>query len=137
MEHTLLATVAASIIGSNGLFLFLQFLITRHDGKKGWKNTVSRELAELKHCTGSTAKEVDKIVSRSEEAEETSRVILHDRIWQMYRYLLPQDEISVEDKANLDYMFGEYSKLGGNHKAEIMYNEIRKKPVKRAEGGTL
>lgn len=85
---------------------------------------LEREVSEVHEIVGSLSKRMD-------DSEETSRVILHDRIWGIYRKLHKDDDISVKDKANLDYIFKEYQKLNGNHKAEIMYNELNKKPIRK------
>lgn len=65
------------------------------------------------------------------ELKEADKVILHDRIWDVYYKLQQHDDISVTDRANLDYIFEIYRQLGGNHQAEVMYNELLKKPVRR------
>lgn len=88
-------------------------------------------LAKLEREVSEIHQTVNTLNARMCELEETNRVILHDRIWGVYRKLHKDDDISVKDKANLDYMFKEYQKLHGNHKAEIMYNELNKKPIRK------
>lgn len=88
-------------------------------------------LAKLEREVSEIHQTVNTLNVRMCELEETNRVILHDRIWGVYRKLHKDDDISVKDKANLDYMFKEYKKLKGNHKAEIMYNELNKKPIRK------
>ena len=88
-------------------------------------------LPKLEREVSEVHKMVQTLDCRMGELEETNRVILHDRIWGVYRKLHKDDDISVKDKANLDYMYKEYRKLKGNHKAEIMYNELDKKPIRK------
>lgn len=49
----------------------------------------------------------------------------------MYQKFGKSDFISIEDRANLDYMMERYT---GNHRAEIMYEQLSKKPVLNSAG---
>lgn len=71
----------------------------------------------------------EKIIEELDAAKETEVVLLHDRIWQAFRFFQDKDEISVEDRANIDYLYQEYKKKHGNHKAKLMYQYIQTIPV--------
>lgn len=74
-------------------------------------------------------KEVGEIKNDLQDREFTDSVLLHDRIYAMFDRLKDAETISVSDKANLDYLFAEYEKLGGNHAGRIMYETLKDKPV--------
>jgi len=61
-----------------------------------------------------------------ENRKEIDNVLLHDRLWQAFRFFSDKDAISVEDRANIDYLYDAYT---GNHKAEIMYKYICSLPI--------
>lgn len=89
---------------------------------------VERIIGELETKYDGIAIDVKGIRADIEEKERdsvrTELVLLHDRIWQIFRFFSDRDEISVEDKANVTYLFEEYQKKGGNHHAEEMYKYI-------------
>lgn len=84
---------------------------------------MEKDVAEMRRDISGFSKDMNDL-------KEVDRVILHDRIWSAYDKLQNSDSITIKDKSNLDYLYGEYKRLHGNHKAEIMYNEINKKPVR-------
>lgn len=88
-------------------------------------------LAKLEREVSEIHETVQTLDCRMDESEETNRVILHDRIWAAYGKLHNKDSISVTDRANLDYIFKEYDKLKGNHKAKLMYEVLCKIPVEK------
>lgn len=81
-----------------------------------------KDLAEIQQQTVT-------ILADLNASKETEKVLLHDRIWQAFRYLSGKEEIGVEDRANIDYLYEEYKKKGGNHKAKVMYEYIKTIPV--------
>lgn len=91
----------------------------------------NRGIAKMEREVGEMHKVVTSLTSSVGSLEEVDKVILHDRIWNAYETLQNIPDISVEDAANLDYLFGEYKRLGGNHKAEIMYRTLKEKPVRK------
>ena len=69
-------------------------------------------------------KDIKGIREDLEESKETERVLLHDRLWQAFHFFQDKDEISVEDRANVEYLYDEYKKKQGNHEAEVYYEYI-------------
>ena len=70
--------------------------------------------------------------------KETEKVLLHDRLWQIFHYFQDKEEISVDDRANVEYLYEEYKKKNGNHEAEVYFEYIEGlnvKPSARKEIG--
>ena len=72
---------------------------------------------------------LDEFKTELEDLREDNVVILHDRIYSMFKKFEQKDTLTVSDRANLDYLYERYIKRGGNHDAEIIYNIIVEKPV--------
>lgn len=85
---------------------------------------LEREVSEINQ----TVKELKK---DTDELENINNVLLHNGIWSMYQKFGKSDFISIEDRANLDYMMERYT---GNHRAAIMYEQLSKKPVLNSAG---
>lgn len=90
---------------------------------------IESDIAEIKLTNERIEKSQNEMKKELDDSKETERVILHDRIWQSFRFFSDKDEISVEDRANIDYLYAEYKKKKGNHKAQIMYEYIKTIPV--------
>lgn len=67
--------------------------------------------------------------SELDDLREDNLVMMHDRIYAMFKKFEHADTITASDKANLDYLWERYSKRNGNHDAEILYKIIDEKPV--------
>lgn len=91
---------------------------------------IESDIANIRSQNAQNNKDLRAIKDELLARQETDKVILHDRIWEMFHTLSKEDSVTVEDMANLDYLFEEYTKLNGNHQAEIMYNFIKKMPVR-------
>jgi hypothetical protein len=64
-----------------------------------------------------------------EDLREDNLVMMHDRIYAMFKKFEHADTITASDKANLDYLWERYSNRKGNHDAEILYKIVDAKPV--------
>lgn len=91
---------------------------------------IENDIANIRSQNAQNNKDLRAIKDELLARQETDRVILHDRIWEMFHTLSNEDSVAVEDMANLDYLFEEYTKLHGNHQAKIMYTFIKKMPVR-------
>ena len=91
---------------------------------------IESDIADIRSQNAQNNKDLRAIKDELLARQETDKVILHDRIWEMFHTLSKEESVTVEDMANLDYLFEEYTKLHGNHQAEIMYNFIKKMPVR-------
>lgn len=72
---------------------------------------------------------LQEVESELNALREDNLVIMHDRIYAMFKKFENADTITASDKANLDYLYERYTKRKGNHDAEILYNIIDEKPV--------
>lgn len=90
---------------------------------------LENDIRKIHDTVDHMSKTVDKVETTLADRAETDKVLLHDRIWEMFNELRDSPFVTVEDLANLEYLFQEYSALGGNHKAEIMFNAIENKPL--------
>ena len=118
----MIATVMVGILGGGGLLELITWLIQRHDEKKNKKYTVRSSLKEIRENVAELKDEVN-------ELKEDDGAIMHDRIYAEFNRLKDKDEITVEDRANLDYLWERYSRRGFNHKGNLMYKKICEIPV--------
>lgn len=72
---------------------------------------------------------LEKFQSELIALKDDNLVILHDRIYAMFKKFEKQDTLTASDRSNLDYLYERYTKRGGNHDAEILYKIIVEKPV--------
>lgn len=63
------------------------------------------------------------------DLREDNLVIMHDRVYAMFKKFEHADTMTASDRSNLDYLYERYTARGGNHDAEILYNIIIEKPV--------
>lgn len=97
--------IIIAIIGSNALFSFIQFLITRHD---------------LKH----------RIQSDAEKNQ--SDMILgigHDKILYLTDRIMQRGCITMKEKRNLNPLYEPYKRLGGNGDCKIGYDACNALPI--------
>jgi hypothetical protein len=115
-----------AVLATGGVFTFIEFLIRRKDRKNNSTVKLEKDLKQIASNLNIVTKEVN-------ELREDDLTLLHDRIYQAYRYASTQSmvlgKISLEERANIDYLSDRYQKRGGNHKANLMYEKIKKIPV--------
>lgn len=92
---------------SGGFFVFLEFLIKRHDRKK--------------------ANEIDPRVLKN--LMLASGAIIQDRIVQLSRMHIKRGQISVEDKEELWQIVDPYFKADFNHLGKTYWTAVDKLPV--------
>ena len=90
---------------------------------------LEKDVDSIRQQTIATAGKIVEIQNELAKQKETNLVLLHDRIWDVFARNQHKEFVSVEDKANLEYLFDEYQRRGGNHHAEIMFEIIDKKPA--------
>ena len=59
---------------------------------------------------------------------EAARVILHRDLRQEFRTAIAQGRISVDDFANINYMYNSYVALGGNGVIKHLYDQVCELP---------
>ena len=106
--------------------------LRRYFEKKNNKgfHKLEEDISEISSKLKEIAEEQEKIRDDLDGSKETEKVLLHDRIWQAFRFFYDKHEISVDDKANIEYLYEEYRKKKGNHNAKTMYEYIKTLPVK-------
>lgn len=72
---------------------------------------------------------LEDLKSELDDLREDNLVIMHDRIYAMFKKFENADTVTTSDRANLDYLYERYIKRHGNHDAEILYSIIIEKPV--------
>jgi|GEM_PF-5407897 len=92
---------------SGGFFVFLEFLIKRHDRKK--------------------ANEIDPVVIKN--LINSAAAMIQDRIVQISRVHIRRGKISVEDKEDLREIAEPYLKAGFNHRGKEYWSMVDKLPV--------
>lgn len=63
--------------------------------------------------------------------EEALKCLLRSNITSKYYVYTELKEIPLYEKENIDYMFEQYKKMGGNSYVEQIVKEINKLPIKR------
>lgn len=97
--------VIVTIIGSNALFSFAQYMISRADKKKEWQ---------------------------SEETKALRNMILglgHDKLLYLTDKYAERGGIAPKERRNLKYLYDPYIKLGGNGDCEIGYKLCEELPT--------
>lgn len=94
---TIAQTITLGILASNGLFVFIQYLITRHDDKKKEEQTSPIKVALLALC--------------SERLES----LLH-------KWLKGNLDMTAARWAAIDNLYKAYISLGGNGEIRALYD---------------
>ena len=89
------------------------------EGKR--KAAEEKERAELKEA-------IKSLKADMEDSRKDTVVLMHDRIYQIFRNLRDEESITAEEASNLTYLYERYKARGGNHDAEALYNIIDSKP---------
>lgn len=103
-------TVLLGILASNGLFVFVQYLITRHDEKK------------------KEAKEAEQKKQNEEQIAPLKDALLalcSERVESLLRKWMNGDYHTVARWATIEHLFKAYEALGGNGEIHALY-EIAK-----------
>ena len=121
-EQEMIVTVMVGILGGGGLLELIKYLLQRHDEKKNGNNSIKSSIKEIRENVADLKNEVN-------ELKEDDGAIMHDRIYEQFNKLKDQETLTVQDRANIDYLWERYSKRGFNHKGEILYQKICEIPV--------
>lgn len=97
--------VIITIIGSNALFAFVQFLINRHDRKKEKQSNETRGMRNMILGLG------------------------HDKLLYLTDKFAERGGITQKERRNLKYLYDPYIGLGGNGDCQIGYETCEKLPT--------
>ena len=92
---TMAQTILLGILASNGLFVFVQYLITRHDDKKKEEQSSPTKQALLALCS--------------------------ERVETLLRKWISGDYHTVARWATIEHLFNAYEALGGNGEIHVLY----------------
>ena len=97
--------IVVAVIGSNAIFAFIQFLITRHDNKK-------------------------TVLSKHEQAQNDMIIGLgHDKLLYLTDKFVQRGGVTLKERRNLDYIYKPYRAAGGNGDCQIGYEACEKLPT--------
>ena len=66
---------------------------------------------------------------------EGVKAILHDRLYQAYRYYAGLGFCPIEDKKNIEYIYTPYHNLGGNGTGTHIYEQLMDMPTEPVQSG--
>lgn len=94
---------------------------TEREAEQKRKAEEDKERAELREAITSLREDMD-------DSRKDTIVLMHDRIYQIFRELRDDESITAEEASNLKYLYERYKARGGNHDAEELYTIIISKP---------
>lgn len=97
--------------------------------RKAEKKTMQKILEKVDSCGCEKIKEIESVKIDIDELREDFLVIMHDRIYNIFKQVSKQENISVREKSNLDYLYERYKKRFGNHDAKNYYDLICKMQI--------
>lgn len=97
--------IIIAIIGSNALFSFVQYLITRHDTKNRTLSDAEKNQSDMILGLG------------------------HDKLLYLTDRIIARGCITMKEKRNLDSLYMPYKKLGGNGDCKVGYDVCATLPV--------
>lgn len=112
-------TIILAIFGCGAFWSFVQFLITRFDGKH-------KAMTELQNAVAKLQKSVDGIDGKLSLQDEALMSIAQDRIIWLGKEFIKQGWIAMDDLKNLRRMANAYKALGGNDLVKIVMDEVDK-----------
>lgn len=122
----MIATILVGVLGGGGLLELIKYLIQRRDEKKNNGKTMKDSIREIRENVAAMKAELD-------ELKEDDGALLHDRIYALFNELKDKEILTVEERANVDYLWERYSRRGFNHKGNLMYKKICEIPVEFEE----
>ncbi len=107
MKTEIIVTLIVAVVGSNGLWTFIQFLIGRKQKKFNPEDI--------------------------EEFKNGLCALLRNEIVVAHRTYTSMGYCPIEDKTNISEMYRAYHNLGGNDIATALKNQIMELPMERSE----
>lgn len=127
IASTILTSSVVGVVFS-GMFGFIQFLITRHDTKKGQKYTACLEM-QKKH--EEAFKELEQ---KTENVTNICIGLAYDRIIHVGEKYLKQGFITVDQREDFrKYLWQPYHNAGGNGSGDAMMKALDDLPIEKGE----
>lgn len=119
--------IVGGVLVCGGFWTFVQFLISRYDGKK-------KAMDELRSAVSKLQSSMDENSHEMQLQNEALMALAQDRIVYLGEEFLKQGWISISDHASLVRMADSYKALGGNSIVTDIMNEVDKLPRKNKGG---
>lgn len=120
-------TIIGGVLVCGGFWTFIQFMISRHDGKK-------KAMDDLKNAVSHLQESVDSNNSDMKLQSEALMAIAQDRILYLCKCYLKQGWIYDEDLSSIRRMANAYRDLGGNDSVktemDILDQKIKNNHIK-------
>lgn len=84
----------------------------------------------LEVAFGIVSAAVIKSLTERKAMKEGILAILHDRLFQAGRYHIAQNEITLSELKNVEYLYRSYHALGGNGTGAEIWERIKDLPLK-------
>lgn len=84
----------------------------------------------LEVAFGIVSAAVVKLLTERKAMKEGILAILHDRLFQAGRYHIAQNEITLSELKNVEYLYRSYHTLGGNGTGTEIWERIKDLPLK-------
>ena len=100
--------------------------------RKKEKEAVQELLKKVDNQNFEQAKDIKALSNGLNAVRQDFLVLMHDRIFNIFKEVSQQEKISISEKSNLDYMYERYvdeTMKKGNHDAENYYKLIEKMKV--------
>lgn len=100
--------------------------------RKKEKEAVQELLKKVDSQNFEQAKDIKALSNGLNAVRQDFLVLMHDRIFNIFKEVSQQEKISISEKSNLDYMYERYvdeTMKKGNHDAENYYKLIEKMKV--------
>lgn len=113
-----IGAVLSMILGSNGLFVLIQYLITRHDKQK---DTKDEQIASIK--------------ADVEQMKATEAIVMYSVFSNKLERLLDKGYADPDDRRDVENMFERYKSNGWNGDMDVRVAKVYALPTKRIEKG--
>ena len=130
MNDIVATILTSSVVGVvfSGAFGFIQFLITRHDNKKGQKYSACLETQKAHE------ENFKKIESKLESLSDICTGLAYDRIIHVGEQYLKRGSITVDEREDFrKYLWQPYHNAGGNGSGDAMMKALDNLPIKKGE----
>lgn len=115
--------IVGGVLVCGGFWTFIQFLISRHDGRKKAMDDLTKAVSQLQDSVNYNNKEMSL-------QNEALMAIAQDRILWLGKQYIKQGWITIEDYTSLKRMADSYRELGGNGLVKEIMDEVDKLPRK-------
>lgn len=124
------------LTSSGGTALLIKLIDILQDNfsekRRKEKEAVQELLKKVDSQNFEQAKDIKALNNGLNAVRQDFLVLMHDRIFNIFKEVSQQEKISISEKSNLDYMYERYvdeTMKKGNHDAENYYKLIEKMKV--------